>query len=54
MALMVMELIKRYKCTVCGYITFIKHRECPMCSFGKDLLDGVRTENGHEEKPKKD
>ena len=47
MAKMVMEPIVRYKCTECGYITFIRPRklECPMCGFGKDLLEDVRPED---------
>ena len=46
MAKMVMEKITRWKCSECGYITFIKPRfgHCPMCSFGKDIVYDCRPE----------
>ena len=47
---MVMEVITRYKCSECGYITFLKPRklQCPMCGFGKDLLEDVRDEDSED------
>ena len=50
MARMVMELIKRWKCTDCGYITFKQHRECPMCSYGTDIMEDIRS---YDKKKKK-
>lgn len=51
MGRMIMELIKRWKCSKCGYITFKKHRECPMCSYGVDMMERI---NGYEKEESSD
>jgi rubrerythrin len=50
MAKMVMEKITRWKCSACGYITFIKpyKGDCPACSFGKDIVYDLRPEENEE------